>query len=256
MKIKSVVNLGLATLALSLWAAASTVTITFNNGGGQSANPTYYPYSVTVNSTKTLTVACDDFQDAVFDGETFTANVSDFSNPPASLAKTLYINNPAPGNANYGGGVSTGLQAYQELAFLYTQLLPVPPNTNVQNQAINYAMWELFDPSLKEADGAIGTDPTLGNTGVDQSTFWLGQALNAFNNGFPGLNFGKFVIYSPDPSNTTGWTLDKNGNPIQPQEFIGEVPEPASLALLGTGLLILGLAFRRRLSPDGHNLQA
>lgn len=259
MKIKTLVNLGLATMALSLWAAASTVTVTFTSNGGQSANPTYYPYTINVNNgvtTKSLTVACDDFRDAVFVGESFQANVSDFSNPPASLANTLYINNPAAGNSNYGGGVTTGLQAYEELAFLYTQLLPVPPNTNTQNQAINYAMWELFNPGLHEANGATGTDPTLGNSGVDQSTFWLTQALNAFNGGLKGVNLANFVIYSPDPTNTTGWTLDAAGKPIQPQEFIGEVPEPASLALLGTGLLILGLAFRRRLSADGHNLQA
>ncbi len=223
------VQVALIILGLGVFAMAGPVTLTFDSGGGNSPGGTYYyPYTITVSSLGNLTVACDDFVDHVDSGETFTAWQSTY----ADLSHALYNN-----------GQQAPSMQYDELAYLFTQLQPTPPLNNTQNAALNYAMWELFDPS------AINTDPTTGNSGVDSSQYWLTQAAS-YN--YANFDTSRFVIFSPIPGDTAGWTAG------QPQEFIGEVPEPATLALLGTGLLFLAFLFRRRLhdgiGPDASEL--
>ena len=77
--------------------------------------------------------------------------------------------------------------------------------------------------------------------------------------------FGSFSlrVNGPTPSNGLGsfmFTISRtNGDPISVSELVGNlpagvtgpanVPEPGTLVLLGTGLLAMGGALRRRMQP-------
>lgn len=207
----------LAMFGLVALAAANTVPVTFTSSASGLGGPTgtgvyYYPYQLTVNGAS-VTVACDDYADDVSLGESWNASVNTF----ADLSHTLFYNN--------GAGVSL----YRQAAWLFTQFQPTPPLTNNVNAAINYAIWDLFDGS---APGFNTSNPGSNTS----SAYWLSQA--AAQN-LAGFNFSDFVIYTP----VSGWP----SNDGQPQEYIGEVPEPGTVFLFLTGLLgLAGLAWRRR----------
>lgn len=66
-----------------------------------------------------------------------------------------------------------------------------------------------------------------------------------------GVDFGtvdgKFNIYfDPAPGAYVEYTINSGGNPRQITFAAAEAPEPSSMLLLGTGLTILGMVFRRK----------
>lgn len=219
-------------LGLSVAAFAAPVSITYQGGYGNPVTGTvtngdvelYYPYVLIVNGAK-ITVTCDAVNNLVIPGESWQATVNTFTD--------------STGSGITGGMFSTqagALLDYQKAAWLTTQYDPLtqaPPNYNQDevNAAINYAIWDLFN----------GGNPQLLQDGANPATassYWLAAAATAATNNFYGLDFSNFVIYTPNGVGTPEGTM--------PQEYIGEVPEPGTLALFATGLLGLAWWFERR----------
>ncbi|HVB39441.1 MAG TPA: PEP-CTERM sorting domain-containing protein [Terriglobales bacterium] len=203
-------SLACLVLGLGVMASASPITVTLGSnlsdfGGPASSGVYYYPYVLNVNGVN-MNVACDDYFDDVYKGESWKANVTTV----ADLVGTKF-------------GTADTTQ-YQEAAWLFTKFAsPLLPNNSV-NEAINYAMWDLFEGT---APGVNTGNPTSDTS----STYWINRAASA---DLSGLNFSDFVIYTPVAG------TQPNGDGL-PQEYIGEVPEPGTIFLMLTGLV--GLAF-------------
>ncbi len=202
-------------LAAGQTAQAGTVTLKMVSVGPGSAggpniggNVYVYPYYFSINGSSSLTpLICDDYNHEVYLNESWTATTSTI----AAQAGFLTPPQGAPQPSNL-----TKLQAYEEAAYLLDQLGSHPTTSTAV--AINYAIWGLF------SDTAL----TSTEYGVSGATSWRSKAdTNA--SGMSASFYNQFVVYTP----LSGWP-SADGTP---QEYIGKVPEPASLALLGCGLL-------------------
>ncbi|MGH9519700.1 MAG: hypothetical protein ACRD2D_08615, partial [Terriglobales bacterium] len=164
-------QLGLILLGLGVWAMANPVSITFLSGGPSSpGGESYFPYTISVNGSSAITVACDDFVGSVHPNETFNGWISDYND----LSHTLFN----------GGNAAPPSQAYKELAFLDQNILA--SGSNLQTAAIQYAMWDLFDASANgiDADSSASNQESQAAaageadvaTDTDNSAFWLNLA--------------------------------------------------------------------------------
>ena len=167
------------------------------------------PYAIAVNGSAT-TLVCDDFSTET--GYTpWTATVSTF----ADLSHTEFI------------GQSNAVYKYEAAAWLVQQMYalnPKDPNYADQVIDIHYATWAIFTPSAMNSPGFKND---LGN----DANNWYTTALS---NSYSLSQFSNILIYTP-----------KTGTA---QEFMGQTPEPASIALFGTGLLAVAAFIRRRSS--------
>lgn len=166
-----------------------------------------YPYYMSVNGSTTLTPMLCDSYTHGLPSGSWQVNVSTYADLANTMFKTASL--------------------YQEAAWLFNQLGTNPSSSNAV--AVNYAIWGVFDPSLTGTtaykDSGALTEIGAYNSASNQS---------AFDN--------SIVIYTPV---TTG-----SGSP---QEFIGAaptpapVPEPGTLALMGSGLAgVVGFVRRKR----------
>ena len=116
-------------------------------------------------------------------------------------------------NARFqGADAAATLLMYEEAAFLVQQLAGNPGST----ADISFAIWSIFSQGV----------PSTGN-----SAWWVTYAQN--QNYYAG-EFSNFIILTPTDSSAQS-----------AQEYLVNTPEPASIMLLGSGLIALAVRRRR-----------
>jgi len=258
---RKLINLALSLAAVLGWAMGAAaqsdplIDLTgvespgFNYGG-------YYTgiYQGTLNGVPT-NFMCDDFLDEVSFGDRWNVNTwslnqvatpvhgqfTEASFPPTYHFAT-YASGGTPPNGEPGQENLSLQQAYNAVAYLASLVFTnfhgtysSYANDPYVNQ-ISYAIWAIMDtpPAGPECNG--------GASQPCDYRYWIQQGISNDNTTTAGI-----VFYSPDGNKILPGSPDAGGTA---QEFIGyvtPVPEPVSLALTGTFLLLTGLFLRKRL---------
>ena len=213
----------------SMKARADTVTMYFTGVGGPNSGGVYtYPYLFSINNENAPTVPlmCVSYQQEIEIPEQWTATIT-----PIGTAVT----NSVPPTANL-----TQTQEMED-AYLYSVVFSKGSTAQTISDA-QWAAWEVGDPGL------VGHLPGgLDNTGIGiqlaAAQSFVGTHPLANDPGF----YSSYQLYVPVPD------TEKPPTYGLPQTFIGPVPEPDTLFLLGTGLLGLALVlFRKASKPSSH----
>jgi hypothetical protein len=223
---------GLLWLGFSAFAFGDTLHITAYTenvlDGGQ------FTAFLTSNPTQQLIIYCVDFQNDEVNVEPVNISIPNVA-MPSSVVNTRYGTTPTANfsYANSGPGAIDAVERYVLAAWLTTQFNfssgVTPADDHIQN-----AIWTLLD-----TDGTSGfpySDAVGTGTFLTQATTWFNSV-----NGTPALTQFESQVRVYTSSDTTSTT---NGA----QEMIGvmSTPEPATVAMLGAGLLTIGL-FRKRI---------
>ena len=222
-------NLVLLTLLLGAavfaYAGNSPVEFTFvafDNGDWQNG----YPYVIqpTDGPIAGMAVMCDDYFHGGAPGQMWEANITQLGSDNISLTR---FNKVVSGPSSL-----SPLNLYDEAGWLLLQTRLNPSN---QWQAINYAVWYIFDPSQTPCNGGC--------------QMWLTDAQNAAAMHFPGTDFNKVYVitpvnqYDPDPNGAQEFLALGSDSGLGVGGGPASVPEPGTLLLIGTGLV--GLVGRK-----------
>ena len=193
-------------------SAYSQVSLDFTGVGGANGGGEYtYPYYFSINNGPQTSLICDSFDNHIQVPQTWSANVN-------SLLTA--------GNA--GEGYFTGMQAQYDAAGLIFEGILTGAITSVEG---NWAIWGLFSSTAR----GNSFYSTSGASGLASS--YLNMAMTDIANNTLPAYLANMVVYTPVGGvSGTG-----------PQEFIGVVPEPGTLALFGSALALFGGILRKRL---------
>ncbi len=202
-------HLALSVLVLSLLLASPAFanSVTMTYEGHGQGNHTSYPYLFSINGSSNYTaLICDSYDNVNALGETWQATAT-----PLLQAAGLF-----------GSGMSLD---YKAAGLIFKSILAGTTGAG----AGQWAIWGLF--SQNAANNPLFTS----SGGAAVQAEFLALAGSAPNSAFNGL-----ILYTPIAGTQGDHTL--------PQEFIGysTVPEPGGLMLMGTGLLGLAEALRRK----------
>jgi hypothetical protein len=196
----------LLVFSLLLAIPAFANTVTMTYEGHGQGNNKSYPWLFSINGSKNFQALICD----AYDNTNYVGETWQATATPLLQAIGLF-----------GSGASLD---YKAAGLIFKSILAGTTGAG----AGQWAVWGLFSQNAQNNPMFVSS----GGAAVEAQ--FLAKAVNAPNSAFNGL-----VLYTPIAGTQSG------GAPL-PQEFIGSVPEPGSLMLMGTGLIGLFGTLRRK----------
>ena len=199
----------LAFAAFPMVAMADTATITFNNDltGANSGGVYTGIYAGTLNGTVPANFICDDFNDEIGGGQSWTATVGG--------------DNPVTTGMFGSSVLALGLnqqEDYNAVTYLAEQIFANPNSPNVSD--LSWAIWSLNSTSAYNTNGYGWDNPEV-------------QSLITAAIGHDTTNNGNLIVYTP--------TVNGNGQEFLAQGTPTATPEPSSFCLLATAAVLFSM---------------